>query len=89
MLPKLFNPANDDGPTDAWLEFYENKELYKFAQKSFSDIAVGLKNRGAFLTDDVKAERSASNFVWFVKFEKSFRYTEAREIQKPPSLEIV
>ena len=82
-MRQLFVPANDDRPTEAWLGFYADKELYSYACKHMPDLAHALKVRRNF-DNDLVAERSCANFVWFIKFEKNFYDNEAKTLRPKP-----
>lgn len=68
----LFVAANDDNPTQEWLEFVGTPP-YKW----------GLANGHRQLIRDLKhswrpdrSDRHASNFIWFIRFEYSFAQEE-------------
>lgn len=69
---RLFNPANNNEPTEAWVEFY-GTETFEWAIKVMPELVWKIKSNWLPGGD---TEQSTANFIWFVKFEKSFKETE-------------
>jgi len=82
-MRRLFVPANDDKPTAAWIEFRASKDFQTYA-KEFPDLCWAQKISRHHNKE--RDERSAANFIWFMKFELGYNATQ---INTRPDLKIV
>ena len=68
---RLFRAANDDTPTQAWMELKQSP-AYKWAlSNQFRSLLLSLKHH--FHPEQRDRERSVENFAWFIKFEHLHR----------------
>lgn len=70
----FFNPSNDNEPTEAWMEF-EGSEVFEWALKHLPELVWRLKS---YWSPSENRELGVSNFIWYIKFERSFRNEERR-----------
>jgi len=65
-------PANDNSLALAYLAFEADTDLFNWATMRDPRLVLGLKKM-----QGPDRERCVANFVWFFKFERSFRNYEA------------
>lgn len=79
----LFIPANDDRINPEYKRFMEEERETFEALKKDSGICGLLNNCKRWgVPVESDAVRSAANFIWFMKFEKSFNETQ-EELSRP------
>jgi len=64
-------PSNDNTPTQAWIDLISDVELFNELTTEFPEMIWHIKAGGG-----LNRERSAANFIWFMRFELSFRKCE-------------
>jgi len=66
-------PANDNNLARAYLDFESDTDLFYWAMKRDPKLVLGLKK-----VQGADREKYVANFVWFFKFERSFRESETK-----------
>lgn len=83
-MRRVFIPANDDVPTQAWLDFKAHEELFRSCLALDKRLTWAIKIARNHNRD--QDERAAANFIWFMKFEIVFN---AKIINPRPELRVV
>jgi len=94
MATRVFIPANDDNPTEAWLGFVGTEEFF-WATEFAPNLLWQIKTRGYDISEkkwsserrEYQREKTVSNFIWYLRFEYSFIRSE-EEPQKPELTEV-
>lgn len=73
--------ANDNKPSNAWLDFYADKPLFEKCSHYFPDLCARVKNGYSGIWGP-KRENADQNFIWFMRFDMSFREQEIKERRK-------
>lgn len=77
-MKRLWRPANDDVPTQAWLEFKSEPCFYDCVSHCPSLVWKVKHYYSGRKTSD--RERGAANFIWFARFETSFNEQDCKRI---------
>ena len=70
-------PANDNTPTQVWLDLIEWTELYETLLAEFPIMIAHVKAGGGR-----NREQSAANFIWFMRFELQCRESDIEDRRK-------
>jgi hypothetical protein len=68
-------PANDNNLARAYLDFEADKDLFRWAMRNDPRMVLGLKK-----VQGADRERCVANFVWFLKFERSYKEFEIETV---------
>ena len=66
--------ANDNTPTQVWLDLVAYTELYETLLAEFPVQIAHVKAGGG-----INREQSAANFIWFMRFELECRESDIEE----------
>lgn len=73
------NPANDDIPTQAWIDLVADKALFDYSARVYPDLLWHLKSYYLPKCMPIQRENSVFNFCWFFSFEKGYAEAQHNE----------
>lgn len=70
--------ANDNNIVQCWLDFQEDRPVFDWAISKMPDFTMSIRKCGHH-KNRLSHEREAHNFIWFIRFKKSFHDDNIRK----------